>query len=360
MSHIEFGGYGTPMPDIAIPDPHVSDHLPTQVLELTEEGFDKTDWVALGYTNYEVWCVGAAGGLGGGIFEDSDVHWAIKDFVESATTTVWNNHLAQMAAGDAYLGKNYYTDYYTTIYSQTPMAMPAGYISRLVPGSPGWLGAYAYDVTHHQADEAYNPTHLLPVQQFVSEFTRQSGYAFGGAGGGGGLHVVSGLLEDLDDVTEVVIGMFGTDAPPGHIHSNGLWTPSPPIIAAPTSDYSWYVRSSVSPQIFSPPGYGGDGGASSFGDVAVASGGKGGHPATQWLSGALYLDGAGGEGGLGGRSAAGGGGAGGDAMTADKQYNHYDGYDGSWDGTVGGGGGGGRGATSNVPPVQQGPLLGTV
>jgi hypothetical protein len=65
VSRLELGGYEGPIPNIALPDPNLSADLPIQSLVL-EDGvpFEKTDWVALGYTHYEVWCIGAAGGQG--------------------------------------------------------------------------------------------------------------------------------------------------------------------------------------------------------------------------------------------------------------------------------------------------------
>ena len=102
-----------------------------------------------------------------------------------------------------------------------------------------------------------------------------------------------------------------------------------------------------------------DGGASSFGDVCVASGGKGGFPATVWDTsrpssgynfpgevGAAKPDGRGGQGGKGGQAAAGGGGAGafftlepGDFGSEIRKVTQA--KDGTWNGVVGEGGGGG-------------------
>lgn len=63
MSRISFGGHGDPIPLEAMPDAN-NDNAFTLVLP---DGyvFKKEDWIALGYTNYEVMCVGAAGGMGG-------------------------------------------------------------------------------------------------------------------------------------------------------------------------------------------------------------------------------------------------------------------------------------------------------
>lgn len=61
-------GQGTPIPEIALPDPTTSSDLSSQSFLLTDGvPFLKADYVALGYTHYEVWCVGAVGGRGGNV-----------------------------------------------------------------------------------------------------------------------------------------------------------------------------------------------------------------------------------------------------------------------------------------------------
>jgi len=163
--------------------------------------------------------------------------------------------------------------------------------------------------------------------------TRIAGLQRGGGGGGGGLQVASGLLAALPSEVPVTVGQAGADAPIGLHWVNGeSWEAVPP---------NW-GRADVfrDPPIvtFDPPQPGGDGGYSSFGDIAKASGGKGGRPATVYgLYGldSWFFDGAGGQGGLGGRTAPGGG--------APGSSSDSDGADGTWDGLVGSGGGGGRG-----------------
>ena len=64
---IELKGQGEPIPGLALPDPNISSDLPAQTFTFLENGtFSKTDWVALGYTHFEVWCIGGVGGDGGG------------------------------------------------------------------------------------------------------------------------------------------------------------------------------------------------------------------------------------------------------------------------------------------------------
>lgn len=127
---------------------------------------------------------------------------------------------------------------------------------------------------------------------------------YGGAGGGGGIHRVQGLLSALPSSCPVTVGQGGLF---GAEHSaNPAFTTN-----------------------------GGDGGSSSFNNTTCrASGGKGGKRAqTNSLTESTLADG--GDGGVGGRTDAGGGGLGG--------VTGQDGADGSWDGRIGEGGGGGAG-----------------
>lgn len=139
--------------------------------------------------------------------------------------------------------------------------------------------------------------------------------SYGGAGGGGGLHNVRGLLSALPASCPVVVGVGGD---PGLDHV------SDPAL---TTD-------------------GEDGGASSFnGDTARASGGQGGHR-VQTNSVTVTSQANGGAGGIGDRILAGGGAAGGVAGTPTATGPGTPGTagaDGTWDGVVGEGGGGGSG-----------------
>jgi hypothetical protein len=205
---VEFKGKGEPIPEIALPAIG-SDILP-QTMLLSAGNFLKAIYEDVGYTNYEVWCIGAAGGRG---------------FRASTNPAAAN---------------------------------------------PRYTGV-------------------------------------GGAGGGGGMHNVRGILADLPAAAPVVVGTAGLDATAG--------------------------------------GDGTDGGYSSFNGVTCrASGGKGGRVGATFVGSPesavvpTWL-GAGGEGGSGGRTLAGGGAAGGTPGV--------EGGLGTWDlevglGTGGGGGQGGR------------------
>lgn len=139
--------------------------------------------------------------------------------------------------------------------------------------------------------------------------------SYGGAGGGGGLHRVRGLLSALPSSCPVVVGVGGN---PGSDHV------SDPALATD----------------------GQDGGSSSFnGSTARASGGQGGRK-VQTNSVTVSSQANGGAGGVGDRILAGGGAAGGVAGTPTATGPGTPGTagaDGTWNGSIGQGGGGGAG-----------------
>lgn len=139
--------------------------------------------------------------------------------------------------------------------------------------------------------------------------------SYGGAGGGGGLHRVRGLLSKLPASVPVVVGLGGA-----------LGTEDPSNVGYTTD--------------------GGDGGTSSFNaPTCQASGGKGGKR-VQSNSLTVTTQANGGDGGVGGSNTPGGGAKGGTAGTPTATgpgVAGTDGADGSWDGSIGQGGGGGAG-----------------
>jgi hypothetical protein len=338
MSRFQLGGQGSPIPNIALPDPNLSSDLPVQSLELVDGvPFDKADWVALGYTHYEVWCIGGAGGLGA--MPGYPVFPTIFT-TEAMPADVWAASMAAQAAYDAQL--------------QPPWDFDAvdWRFSYIEPGNPNYpVGGvpgvdYGWPHSHRQWIEHNNPGHLGNVTTFLTPFTAESGGAFGGGGGGGGLHVMSGELADLPNSVPVTVGKAGVNADPGQIMVNGAYiSPMPP--PGYGGVLGWANRYAGTPNpTFLPPGLGEDGETSSFGNICRASGGKGGHPSVVWAGGLLVVDGAGGEGGAGDRDTPGGGGLG--------STSGSNGMDGSWDGTIGKGGGGGRGGTYTPPSAGAG------
>lgn len=144
------------------------------------------------------------------------------------------------------------------------------------------------------------------------EFIGEEQYFGGGTGGGGGVHRVRGLLSLLSSSIDVYVGRVGTITT-GYTPTYGLVRP------------------------------GGDGEASYFGSICMASGGKGG--GVPLVSMAAASRAPGGAGGVGGSRVAGGGGVGG----RDGSIN---GVSGTWDGIVGQGGGAG---CSGISWVQRPP-----
>lgn len=284
MSRIHLAGEGDAIPLEALPIPTELGDLPPIRLTLTEEGFDKRDFVDLGFTHFEVYCIGAAGGRGGAGYGQG----------------VYPTPEAEQYPG----------------YPGSTFTNGGGY---------NWPYFVSGGVTH------WHDPFMTP------------GFTFGGGGGGGGLHRVAGALADLPDISVVVIGDAGDDAEVGHLIYPGEYTPKPPsggMFPKATEVYDPPIIT------FDKPYDGEDGGYSSFnGDTAMASGGKGGVRSADprpnyetdsywWRDHPGYL-GHGGEGGVGGRTDAGGGAAG--STTA------LNGQDGTWDGDVGSGGGGGHG-----------------
>ena len=327
MSRLELGGKGDPIPLIALPDPNLDDNLTPQVFAL-EDGvpFVKTDWVGLGYTHYEVWCIGAAGGRGGGISNQAIFLTAHHRPV--MTSGEWSNYLALM---------HYYNDPLGVVYTKWDPNIPG----EVVISMEEW---YQLNIPNH--DPWY-------VNTFRSPFLSEDTGAIGGAGGGGGIHVMSGELATLPEACDVEVGVAGAETiPPGQTFVNGAWTPLPYSVGG-TALQQWateFMNEYPNPHpSFLPPQVGQDGGASTFGgDICQASGGKGGAPAKKWVGGSFVVDGSGGEGGVGSRTLAGGG--------APGSNSPANGSDGTWDGTIGQGGGGGRGGrvttSSGFPPTS--------
>lgn len=336
MTRFEFGGHGDPIPlpedGLEMFDPDSPNRPPLVLILPHGTIFKQADYSTFGYTHYEVSVIGAGGGEGGGI------------------------------------------------------GIP----------EPGYGAA------------GVKPTNM------------------GGAGGGGGLHVVHGNLEDLPDEVEVTVGQAGADGAQG---SGGIeneviswpnkgqggfpgeytvifWEQVLPNLSpyaqagAPKAPYVRFqyanpdefdsdphdshvllpqtvgrlpqhtqhrdngqVLDYYIPVVYATDGE--DGEPSRFGDIAVASGGKGGEktPYRQFVRGygTIAPGGQGGDGGVGGTDVAGGGAAGGGYGDVDPTSDPYmprggpNGSEpifpvtqpgiGSWDGHIGQGGGGGMGGS---------------
>lgn len=336
------GGKSVPRSEFALEGSGIDTSGGTAFGLLLEDGeiFAPADYISLGYTNFEVWCIGAAGGLGSGDIGSlgTSVTFDKVTTTEVMPSDIWNAYMNywrlthQMSGADP-------------IYGYKP------------DGSP---------LTMEEAFEQFNPSHTLQVFTFSNPHPAWSHETAGGAGGGGGIHRAGGLLADLPSSVLVEVGQVGADAPPGQSVVNGLWTP---VVDSWYKDMVWGRILDASLDSVHPPGstlrtyydtlldfqnryplphtsfpvgqVGGDGGPSSFGAISQASGGKGGHPVKSWSGSAFVVDNLGGEGGLGDQVTAGGGAAGGTSTNTR-------GKDGVWDrDAIGQGGGGGYGGGSN-------------
>lgn len=341
MTHIHLAGLGDPIPGIALGDPNVDPNLAPLLLVLADgASFNKADYTGFGYTHYEAWCVGAAGGRGGGpgqvVIPET---WSEAP----APSSEWTAHMNALRAQYAALGENIdYYPYFTTVFY--PPGSPPVYPPEAQPGldnhSLGYAGDNMWAISIAMAEEKNNPTHVLPYVTRHTPILNAIASIAGGAGGGGGLHVVTGALADLPASVPVTVGQAGADGAVGQDQSSGVYNVPIPAV-------TWSERyDGVAGPHFSPPAAGADGGASSFGTIAKASGGKGGSPAISWPGGVKTFAPSGGAGGLGNRTLAGGGAAGSSAAGTS-------GADGGWDGSIGAGGGGGRGGKATA--AEPGP-----
>lgn len=390
-----FEGDGPPIQLEAMPDANLAmaGNSATYVLESGD--FIPQEYMDVGFTHYQVWAVGAAGGQGGGAnsqlvfdrtfgpkFRMSDAMWAL----ERERVTI-----------RAKVDYNYMTPAQRRDFDIEVEALWHTYGDWWTPQPLSWYEAqwYSLDEAIRRALvdlEASNPNHLTYLTYWTNPQLVPTG-ADGGAGGGGGIQMASGVLADLPEVVPVYVGRPGAegsfghnmtwnDSHPGFVADSwfaGVWRPTPahnyydyfdfrlhrlPYDSLYGSYYGsenyGYRMSEIENALteykhrwetvdFHLPGVGQDGEASYFGDIAQASGGKGGNPIVKHKPliyqgpilpegtdiGGVEPDGKGGAGGIGGTLIAGGGAPGG-------SLPGQDGADGSWDGEIGSGGGGGR------------------
>jgi hypothetical protein len=361
------GGRSVPREEFAIAGIGEATGVPAVLLLDDGEVFIPEDYISLGYTNYEVWCVGAVGGRGGDAVDEYFIRWRVQRTVETMPDWVWTDEINRMRAamgsshqyGTDRIGQVYLvggTIDTTFVVSNTPP--PVGVIQWnvfAVPPSAGGGFAVTYELTADGWTWFTNPnkkaeyvSYLEPIIQEKDRFsTHIDTTAIGGGGGGGGLHVIQGFLTDLPDSVVAAVGRAGADGAPGQLIQPSPWNPSPaydPVYATgfvpedhlSHARWDYHNRFPNGHPLIGLPAEGSPGGASSFGDICKASGGKGGKPAIQWAGATRQQYAYGGQGGRGGQTAAGGGADGATASSAP-------GKDGGWDGSIGSGGGGGRG-----------------
>lgn len=375
MTRIFLGGKGDHIPDIALPDPHIGDAVPIVLMMADQEIFKVVDYINLGYTYFQAWCVGAAGGFGASVTDkyawtfgaetlqsipsgdpsSNYLNYGWCNYVRDMTPGEWNAYVALFTLPSYQILDPAYWDPVTHGYRQAGGGRSGAYYS--------WLY-----LTGPQYAEYCNPAHKCFVHTHTDVYmqTDSWGSISGGAGGGGGLHVVTGRLDELPPEVLCTVGQPGADAPKA---LGRIWTPN---FDASTEyvdhfDYSKgaYVDEFPNPRpLLQPPQRGGDGGYSSFGDICMASGGHGGWPAAYFDSELTadfrlvhrFFDARGGAGGKGNSLVSGGGASG----AYDPMNPKPTAYDGIWNQNtgIGTGGGGGRGGYEPIPVVS-GTTLGS-
>jgi hypothetical protein len=88
---VELKGLGFPNSPEALPDPHADGDLPPLRLLLPPGDFVKADYVGLGFTHYEVWCIGGAGGHGGDGFEGVSWPYTLVPKAGGGFVTHWHD-----------------------------------------------------------------------------------------------------------------------------------------------------------------------------------------------------------------------------------------------------------------------------
>lgn len=334
---IFLGGRDVPRNEFALIGIGESTGVPVVLLLEDGEVFTPEDYISLGYTNFEVWCVGAVGGRGGDATDR--IFWYVTQTTEIMSDDIWADVVAEYNSVN---GPGY--EYVGTSAPGTPEPPVGVYFWGV--GSGGYIN---WGLSPEGLAWLQNPTHVATITNWLEPFVQPGGEFYeggnpvkyiGGGGGGGGLHVVKGLLADLPVSVVVAIGQAGIDGAPGQMYQAAPFDPSPiydPIYSRMSlARWNFLNRFPNGHPTVDSPVEGLPGGASSFGDICQASGGKGGKPAIQWVGSTLQQYAHGGKGGIGGSDIPGGGADGATTSTSP-------GKDGGWNGTIGAGGGGGRG-----------------
>jgi hypothetical protein len=320
MPRVELSGKGDRIPEYAIP-PFGSDGvIPPTVRTFTDStDFSVQTYRDLGYTHFEVWCIGAAGGKGGGVQtgNTSDPSYAYGAIPSTSYGGEGGGGGLQKIGG---------------MLADLP---------DVVPVVVGKEGAAGQDGNRHY------------------RWRIASAWMYG-AGGWGNYAVTKGNA-NVPGMTDA----SGNAIPPYFFVTDAETYPN----ASPA--YLFYPEPS-----YVEPTDGNAGGASYFNDppLAMASGGTGGKKSPVYSNSSsdthresfamLHAPGGeGGQGGVGGQVEPGGGANGG--TSTGLAFNDVAGTpnyrqeiprvltgaeDGYWDGIIGEGGGGGRGGTSQVNP----------
>lgn len=353
----ELGGEGLAIPIEALPIPSEDGDLPPQTLLLPTGNFLKQDYVGLGYTHFEAWCIGAVGGRGGTLLFGHYGYAQASRYYGGAGGGGGLHHISGLLADLA---------------DATPVVVgQAGLNGADNPGPAKWILPASYGTP---GVDTFPGENLAIVDTGARPLTR-GGHTYINADGS-----YVGTYTKID--------VMGNPVPSNYNESGWVDAPETPWLGH-IPGYSYIVMPNPAYVVTQDAL---NGGYSSFGDVCKASGGKGGKRAPMysvgvnvgvtderweqyhrfpeddgWYSSAADAEGGrglphpggdGGEGGIGGRTLAGGGGAGGShiqeyhswgestpGVTAGDWlgYTEIPPQDGTWDGDIGSGGGGGHG-----------------
>jgi hypothetical protein len=241
MSRFELGGLGSPIPIFALPDPNLSEDLPPQTLIL-EDGvpFIKLDWVNLGYTHYEVWCIGACGGKGGDAA--SGVSWPyhiVQPHPTDQPVTHWYDPYGEsiQASGGAGGGGGLHksSGLLADLPASVPVVVgvrgadaPVGYAGTLDDNSQGYVFGAPYTPNPPPPWPSASAVYDLPHKTFYAPVDGGDGGAstFGGticraSGGKGGKKAVLSNLYYGSTVYRIIYPGAGGDGGAGDRSSAG-------------------------------------------------------------------------------------------------------------------------------------------
>jgi hypothetical protein len=275
MPRIEFDGQGLPIPKIALPPMGGDEDIPTTVLVFKDNvDFSVKQYQDLGFTHFEAWCIGAAGGRGGD--SSSQIFYAAEEIMRPVPQDVWNLRLEQASYDDWWAQNAMYTDaYYNDPYFHDPSHWPPGWVHAYGAAPPGFIPApvlnyvytlwYTYNyvgdypyllpedhwafremkliqefgvntealrqqnlplrASYAQLFDMYHPTHMLRFRTIRDALLYPTTDGMGGGGGGGGMHHVAGALADLlSETVPIEVGKAGIDAGFGQTIAPGVVT----------------------------------------------------------------------------------------------------------------------------------------
>lgn len=306
----ELKGYGLPNSSEALPNPTADGDLPPQRLLLPSGMFVKADYVSLGFTNFEVWCIGGAGGHGGDGYTGLGWRYTLVPKAGGGFITHWHDPTVDERIPWGGAGGGGGMHHAAGLLSDLPDATP------VVVGEAGLVavdGLLYIQTTDPQPDGSHLKILTAPI-----------------------------TLEPSD----VMFGVTSSDVlDPGAIFT-----------------------------VDKPRAGGDGGASIFNDGQCKASGGKGGGPtsvvnSSPTVFAPVFTTGVGGDGGAGNRTAAGGGAAGSlsqavAGLGGGDSSAGANGADGTWDGNIGQGGGGGRGGLHiadnlNTPGDEETNALGS-